>query len=160
MSHVTGISSPFLKSERKRWQKRGGIKTAASVRQKETYGPMATRGASGELSGKASACSAWDPGSISGSGRSPGGGYGNPLQYSCQKILWTKKAGGVLSYGMGSQSRAWLSTHPQQGEILGVFFEQGCSKWIHCSSTPGLKIQTKEKIQVHRWDIHNFLKHS
>ena len=24
-----------------------------------------------------------DPGLIPGSGRSPGGGYGNPLQYSC-----------------------------------------------------------------------------
>ena len=37
-------------------------------------------------SGKESACSAGaagDAGSIPGSGRSPGGGYGNPLQYSC-----------------------------------------------------------------------------
>ena len=33
--------------------------------------------------GKASACSARDPGSIPGSGRSPGEGNGNPLQYSC-----------------------------------------------------------------------------
>ena len=32
---------------------------------------------------KASACNAGDPGSILGSGRSPGGGNGNPLQYSC-----------------------------------------------------------------------------
>ena len=29
------------------------------------------------------ACNAGDPGSISGSGRSPGEGNGNPLQYSC-----------------------------------------------------------------------------
>ena len=29
-----------------------------------------------------SACSAGDPGSIPGSGRSPGGGHSNPLQYS------------------------------------------------------------------------------
>ena len=33
--------------------------------------------------GKESACSAEDPGSIPGSGRSPGDGNGNPLQYSC-----------------------------------------------------------------------------
>ena len=26
-----------------------------------------------------------DPGSIPGSGRSPGGGHGNPLQYSCPR---------------------------------------------------------------------------
>ena len=33
--------------------------------------------------GKESACNAGDPGSIPGSGRSPGGGNGNPLHYSC-----------------------------------------------------------------------------
>ena len=32
---------------------------------------------------KASACNAGDPGSIPGSGRSPGEGNGNPLQYLC-----------------------------------------------------------------------------
>ena len=32
---------------------------------------------------KASACNAGDPSSIPGSGRSPGEGNGNPLQYSC-----------------------------------------------------------------------------
>ena len=32
---------------------------------------------------KESACNAGDLGSIHGSGRSPGGGHGNPLQYSC-----------------------------------------------------------------------------
>ena len=32
---------------------------------------------------KESACNAGDPGSILGLGRSPGGGHGNPLQYSC-----------------------------------------------------------------------------
>ena len=34
---------------------------------------------------KASACNAGDPGSIPGSGRSPGEGNGNPLQHSCLK---------------------------------------------------------------------------
>ena len=33
--------------------------------------------------GKESACNAGDLGSIPGSGRSPGGGHGNPLSYSC-----------------------------------------------------------------------------
>ena len=32
---------------------------------------------------KATVCNAGDPGSIPGSGRSPGEGNGNPLQYSC-----------------------------------------------------------------------------
>ena len=35
----------------------------------------------GGSDGKESACNAVDPGSISGSGRSPGEGNGNPLQY-------------------------------------------------------------------------------
>ena len=37
----------------------------------------------GGSEGKASACNAGDPGSIAGSGRSPGEGNGNPLQYFC-----------------------------------------------------------------------------
>ena len=38
---------------------------------------------SGNSDGKASVYNAGDPGSIPGSGRSPGEGNGNPLQYSC-----------------------------------------------------------------------------
>ena len=38
----------------------------------------------GGASGKESACNAGDPGSVSESGRSPGGGNENPLQYSWQ----------------------------------------------------------------------------
>ena len=37
----------------------------------------------GGSEGKASACNVGDPGLIPGSGRSPGEGNGNPLQYSC-----------------------------------------------------------------------------
>ena len=37
----------------------------------------------GGSDGKASACNAEDLGSIPGSGRYPGEGNGNPLQYSC-----------------------------------------------------------------------------
>ena len=40
------------------------------------------RASSGGTDGKESACSARDPGSIPGSGRSPGEGKGYPLQYS------------------------------------------------------------------------------
>ena len=39
--------------------------------------------APGGSDSKQSACNAGDPGSIPGSGRSPGEGNGNPLQYSC-----------------------------------------------------------------------------
>ena len=37
----------------------------------------------GGSDGRASTCNAGDLGSIPGLGRSPGGGHGNPLQYSC-----------------------------------------------------------------------------
>ena len=39
----------------------------------------------GGSDGKEPACNSVDPGSIPGSGRSPGEGNGNPLQYSCLK---------------------------------------------------------------------------
>ena len=39
----------------------------------------------GGSDGEESACNAEDLGSIPGLGRSPGGGHGNPLQYSCQE---------------------------------------------------------------------------
>ena len=37
----------------------------------------------GGSDGTESACNAGDPGSVPGVGRSPGGGNGHPLQYSC-----------------------------------------------------------------------------
>ena len=37
----------------------------------------------GDSDSKEYVCNADDPGLIPGSGRSPGGGHGNPLQYSC-----------------------------------------------------------------------------
>ena len=42
---------------------------------------------------------AGDVGSVLGSGRSPGEGNGNPLQYSCWEIPWTEKPGGLQSMG-------------------------------------------------------------
>ena len=46
-------------------------------------GQMPTLGFPGGAEVKASACNAGDLGSTPGSGRSPGEGNGNPLQYSC-----------------------------------------------------------------------------
>ena len=55
----------------------------------------------GGSDGKASACKVGDLGSIPESGRTPGEGNGNLLQYSCWKIPWRKEPGGLQS--MGSQ---------------------------------------------------------
>ena len=55
--------------------------------------------------GKASACNVGDLGSIPGSGRAPGEGSGNPLQYSC---LENSMDGGSYSHGV-TKSRTRLS---------------------------------------------------
>ena len=54
----------------------------------------------GGSDGKVSASNAGDPGSIPGSGRSPGEGNGIPLQYSCLENFM-EEPGGLQS--MGSQ---------------------------------------------------------
>ena len=41
-----------------------------------------------------------DTGSIDGSGRSLGGEYSNPLQYSCLENPWTEESGGLQSMGL------------------------------------------------------------
>ena len=43
---------------------------------------------------------AGDLGSIPGSGRSPGGGHGKPLQYSCLENLMDGDSGGLQSIGL------------------------------------------------------------
>ena len=56
--------------------------------------------------------------SISGSGRSPGGGHGNPLQYSCWRIPRMEEFGGLLSMGSQSQTRLKrLSVHAHNVSI-------------------------------------------
>ena len=47
-----------------------------------------------------------DAGLIPEFGRSPGGGHGNPLQYSCLEHPWTEEQG--RSQSMGLQSWTWL----------------------------------------------------
>ena len=59
------------KARKVKWSNKGIVETSNNM--------LDLRGSDG----KASACSAGDPGSISGSGRSPGEGNGNPPQYSC-----------------------------------------------------------------------------
>ena len=55
------------------------------------------------LSVKESACNAGDTrdaGSDPGLGRCPGGGHGNPLQYSCLENPMTEEPGGLQSLGL------------------------------------------------------------
>ena len=65
----------------------------------------------GGSDGKASAYNAGDLGSIPGSGRSPGEGNGNPLQYSClEKSHGQKRLVGYSPWGCkGSDTTEQLS---------------------------------------------------
>ena len=57
---------------------------------------------------KGSACQTGDAGSIPGSRRSPGGGNGNPLQYSCLENPMDRGAWRATVHGI-AKSWAWLS---------------------------------------------------
>ena len=69
-------------------------------------------GSEGSLGGsdsKESACNAGDPGSIPGSGRSPGERNGYPLQYPCLENPMTEKPGGLQSMGLQRFRHDWLT---------------------------------------------------
>ena len=61
--------------------------------------------------GKESACNAEDPASIPGSGRSPGEGNSNPLQYSCLENPMGRGAWGSTVHG-AARIRHDLGTKP------------------------------------------------
>ena len=66
-----------------------------------TEDPGVFLGFSGGSDSKESACNAGEVGLIPGRGRFPGGGNGNPLQYSCLGNPGTEEPGGLQP--MGSQ---------------------------------------------------------
>ena len=70
---------------------------------------MCIRRLSQWLSGKQSTCNAGVMYSIPGSGRSPGGGNGNPFHYSCLKIPMDQGAWWAMVHRV-AKSQTWLST--------------------------------------------------
>ena len=90
------------------------LQTAVDIIAKTNYTeqlPMETMGFPGGLTGKESTCNAGDQGSIPGSGRSPGKGYGN----LCHSIFLPGK----------SHSRAWWAT------VHGVAMS---GAWLHAGT--------------------------
>ena len=51
-----------------------------------------------------------DVGSITGSGRCPGGGHGSPLQYSCLETPWIEEPGRLQSMGSQRVRHDWSSS--------------------------------------------------
>ena len=65
-------------------------------------------GFSGGSDGKESVCNAGEPGSIPGWGRCPGGGNGNPLQFSCLENSMDRGTWWAIDHGV-TKSWTWLS---------------------------------------------------
>ena len=81
-----------------------------SKKKKLLPGPYTTWGFPGSSVGKESACSSGDLGSISGSGRSPGEGNGNPLQYSCLENPMDRGAWWATVHGVAkNRTQDWAT---------------------------------------------------
>ena len=72
--------------------------------------PWGEEGFPGGASGKESACNARDLGLIPRSGRSPGEGNGNPVQYSCLKNLTDRGAWRAIVH-RAAKSQTRLTEH-------------------------------------------------
>ena len=76
------------------------------------------------LSGKESTCKAGDLSWIPRSGRSPGPGNGNPLQYSCLENPMNREAWWVTVHWVTkSQAQLIEHTQPVNATLLPKFFE-------------------------------------
>ena len=74
----------------------------------------------GSSADKESTCNTGDPGSILGSGRSPGEGVGYPLQYSCLENSMDRGACWTIVHGI-AKSRTQLSDFTTERLIVSLF---------------------------------------
>ena len=91
----------------------------------------------GGSSGKESACNAGDTISIPGSGRSPGKGHGNPLQYSCLENPMDRGTWRATVHGF---AKSW--TQLKQHSTHTLFC---CSQIIFTKQTAGSSVLLKSK---------------
>ena len=74
----------------------------------------------GGSDGEESDCNSGDPGLIPGSGRSPGEGYGYPVQYSCQENSMDREAWQATVHGV-LEASTYFSQHSSKhraGKII------------------------------------------
>ena len=104
------------------------------------------------LSGKESSCCAADLGSASGLGRSPEGGHGSPLQYSCLGNPRDRSLAGYIVRGpqrVGHDWDDWACTHARPSETVFCSGNQDPGKG---QKRRGGKGQEKEKqSKRHLW---------
>ena len=106
----------------------------------------------GDSDGKESACNAWDLGSIPGLGKSPGGGNGNPPQYSGLENSMDRETTRLQS--MASQSWTRLSDFHFTGSSVGK--ESACNAG-EPGLIPGREDPLEKEMAIHSsilaWEI-------
>ena len=90
--------------------------------------------------GKESACNVGDAGSIPGSGRSPGGGLGNSLQYSCLENLMVR--------GAWWATVPWVSKSPTWLKRLSNYI---LHEYNHMNSRKGKTMETEKISGCQGW---------
>ena len=70
----------------------------------------------------ASAGDIWDMGSIPGLGRSPGGGHGNPFQYSCLENSMDEVPGGLQSIGSQRVRHDWSDLACKHSPLIQALY--------------------------------------
>ena len=80
------------------------------------------------LSDKESPCNAWDMGIIPRSGRSPGGGRGNPLQYSRLENPMDRGAWRATVNGVTRKNRSFVAFHSITYNLVERLFSREHAK--------------------------------
>ena len=82
--------------------------------------PCPPGGFPGGSDGKETACNAGDLGSIPGSGRPPGEGHGNPLQYSCLENSMDRGVWQATVHGVAKSRTRLTLAHLDSGCLVGL----------------------------------------
>ena len=83
------------------------------------------QGFPGSSNGEESTCNMGDPGLISESGRSPGEGNGNPLQYSCLENPMDRGAWWPTVHGVAKDKTERLTSSLSSHSYLGTVMPKG-----------------------------------
>ena len=108
---------------------------------------------------KACICNAGDPSSVPRSGRSPGEGHGNPLQYFCLGNPMNRGAWSAMVHGI-KKSHTWWATNTQN-DLSPTDFKRNniTGHWSWCTYIIQIVICTIEELAarvVHYTTVHSW----